>query len=76
MMIRLLISLTLFLTFNHTLGQSRKDSLIVFVGEIIEVKYSPEERKEELVDTVIRNGEKAAMKTVSISMDSRYVAKV
>lgn len=75
MMIRLLISLTLFLTFNYTLGQSRKDSLIVFVGEIMEVKYSPEERKEELVDTVIRNGEKAAMKTVSISMDSRYVAK-
>ena len=75
MTIRLLISITLFLTFNYTLGQSRKDSLIVFVGEIIEVKYSPEEKKEEPVDTVIRNGKKVAMKTVTISMDIRYVAK-
>lgn len=74
MTIRLLIFLTLFLTFNYVLGQSRKDSLIVFVGEIIEVKYSPEEKKE-VVDTVIRNGKKTVRTQSSLIRDSRYIAK-
>ena len=44
-------------------------------GDPAKTGYSPEEKKEEPVDTVIRNGKKVAMKTVTISMDSRYVAK-
>ncbi len=75
MKIRVLILLALFITTDYALGQSRKDSLIVFVGEIIEVKYSPEEKKEAPPDTIIRNGKKTAVRTVTISMDSRYVAK-
>jgi hypothetical protein len=75
MKIRVLIFLTISLVANYALGQSRKDSLIVFVGEIIEVKYSPEEKKEPPPDTIVRNGKKTVVRTVTISMDSRYVAK-
>ncbi len=75
MQIRVLTLLTIFLTTGYALGQSRKDSLIVFVGEILEVKYSPEEMNEAPPDTIIRNGKKTVEKTVIISMDSRYVAK-
>ena len=74
MTFRFLTSLTLLLIVTSVIGQSRKDSLIVFVGEIIEVKYSPEEKKE-VIDTVIRNGKKTVRKQVTLSMDSRYVAK-
>jgi hypothetical protein len=66
---------TIFLVANYALGQSRKDSLIVFVGEMIEVKYSPEKMKEATPDTIIRNGKKVVVRPVTISMDSRYVAK-
>jgi hypothetical protein len=74
MAIRLLLFLTLFLAFNYAPGQSRKDSLIVFVGEIIEVKYSPEEEKT-VTDTIMTNGKKTVVERVTISMDNRYVAK-
>jgi hypothetical protein len=73
--IKIIALLTVLFSVTYTVGQTQKDSLIVFVGEIIEVKYSPEEKKEELPDTVIRNGKKVVMETITISMDSRYLAK-
>ncbi len=60
--------LTLLISLTSAFGQTRKDSLLVFIGEKIEVKYSPEEKKESPVDT-------SYIKHVSVSMDSRYVAK-
>jgi hypothetical protein len=56
-------------------GQSRKDSLIVFVGEIIYVKETPEEAKKSRPDTIFRNGKKTVVERVTITMDSRYIAK-
>lgn len=72
---RSLTSLIVFFSITLAVGQGRKDSLIVFVGEIIEVRYSSEENKEQPGDTVIRNGKKTIRKVVTVSMDSRYVAK-
>lgn len=63
------------LSVTYSIGQTHKDSLIVFVGEIIEVKYSPEEKKQGLPDTVIRNGKKVIEETITISIDSRYLAR-
>jgi hypothetical protein len=63
--------LTLLFSVTDIFGQASKDSLIVFVGEIIEVKYSPEKRK--AVDTIIEG--KDTFYVISTSMDSRYVAK-
>ncbi|MBX2969990.1 MAG: hypothetical protein KF803_11515 [Cyclobacteriaceae bacterium] len=60
---RLLTILTIFITITYSFGQSRKDSLFVFVGEIIEVKDYPYE-KEDPKDSII-----------TIHMDSRYLAK-
>ena len=67
--------LTLLLSLANAFGQTHRDSLIVFVGEIIEVKYSPEEKKEEPIDTIIEGADTSYFRHVSISMDSRYVAK-
>ncbi len=67
--------LTLILSITTLFGQSSKDSLIVFVGEIIEVKLSPEEKKKEPVDTIIVGKDTEYVRHLSISMDSRYMAK-
>jgi hypothetical protein len=63
--------LTIFLSFTSIFGQVPKDSLIVFVGEIIEVKEAPEEK--EIVDTTIEGNDTSY--SISVSMDSRYLAK-
>ena len=67
--------LTILISLTSVFGQTRKDSLIVFVGEKIEVKYSPEEKKESPVDTIIEGKDTLYMTHVSVSMDSRYVAR-
>jgi hypothetical protein len=41
---------TIFISLTSSLGQTSKDSLLVFIGEKIEVKYTPEKS---LSDTVI-----------------------
>lgn len=51
-------------------GQSPKDSLLVFVGEKIEVQYSPEASSS---DTIILG--KDTLLTVSVPMDKRFIAK-
>jgi hypothetical protein len=66
--------LTLFLS-TVLFGQNSKDSLIAFIGEIIEVKFSPEEKREEPVDTIIKGNDTDYVRHISISMDSRYIAK-
>lgn len=62
--------LTILISLTSVFGQTQKDSLLVFIGEKIEVKYSPEQSSS---DTII-NG-KDTIISVSVSMDSRYVAK-
>lgn len=66
---------TLFISLTSLFGQTRKDSLLVFIGEEIEVKYSPEEKKESPVDTIIDGTDTSYVRHVSVSMDSRYLAK-
>lgn len=61
--------LTLLISLTSVFGQTRKDSLLVFIGEKIEVKYSPQESSS---DTII-NGKDTI--TVSMSMDKMYIAK-
>lgn len=65
--------LTLIISTASIFGQNRKDSLIVFVGEKIELKYLPEEQKEIKVERII-NG-KDTIYGISRSMDSKYIAK-
>lgn len=67
--------MSLFLSITALFGQSSKDSLIVFVGEIIEVKFSQEEKKEEPADTIIEGKDTDYVRHISISMDARYIAK-
>ncbi len=67
--------LTLLISLTSLFGQTSKDSLLVFIGEKIEVKYSPEEKKESPVDTIIEGKDTSYVRQVSISMDSRYIAK-
>lgn len=66
--------LSLFIFCSSLCGQNLKDSLLVFIGEKIEVKYSPEEKKEKLV-LRIKGNDSVYVKQHSISMDSRYIAK-
>jgi len=67
--------LTLIISLTSVFGQTRKDSLLVFIGEKIDVKYSPEEKKESPVDTIIEGNDTSYVRHVSVSMDSRYIAK-
>ena len=67
--------MTLLISLTSLFGQTSKDSLLVFIGEKIEVKYSPEESKESPLDTIIEGNDTSYVRHVSISMDSRYIAK-
>ena len=67
--------LTLLISVTSAFGQTRKDSLLVFVGEKIEMEYSPEEEKESPVDTIIKGKDTSYVRQVSINFNSRYVAK-
>jgi hypothetical protein len=67
--------LTLIISLTSVFGQTRKDSLLVFIGEKIDVKYSPEEKKEFPVDTIIEGNDTSYVRPVSVSMDSRYIAR-
>ena len=67
--------LTLLISLTSVFGQTRKDSLLVFVGEKIDVKYSPEEKKESPVDTIIKGKDTSYVRHVPLSFDSRYVVK-
>jgi hypothetical protein len=56
-------------------GQTRKDSLLVFVGEKIEVREIPQERVIEHIDTIIKEGDTTYRESVSLSMDGKFLAK-
>ncbi len=70
-----LIILTIFTSLTSAFAQHNKDSLIVFVGEIIEVKLSPEDKKQKLVDTLIEGKDTSYVIHISTNTDSRYFAK-
>ncbi len=61
---------TLFLSLTSSFGQTSKDSLLVFIGEKIEVKYIPEKPSS---DTTILG--KDTVITVGLKLDNRYRAK-
>lgn len=66
----LLTMLTMLISFNSVFSQNKKDSLIVFVGEMIELTKAP---REKAVDTILMGNDTSY--TVHISMDSRFTAK-
>jgi hypothetical protein len=72
---KILISILLvFLSLPSAFGLTRTDSLIVFVGEKIYVKHSPEEKKPS-IDTIIEGNKTKYITNVSLSLDNRYIAK-
>ncbi|UZR99275.1 hypothetical protein [Chondrinema litorale] len=70
-----IITFILIMSVASVYGQTNKDSLLVFVGEKIEVVAAPEEKKEESVRTVIKGNDTSYVKQVTIRMDSKYIAK-
>lgn len=62
----------LLLSLTSIFAQTQKDSLLVFVGEKIEIKYSPQEKK---VDTIIEGKDTSYVRRGPVIMDSRYIAK-
>jgi len=62
------ISIFTFLTllFLASLGQTKKDSLFVFVGEKIEVKEWPQPRSIEHIDTTNVGSDTTISKSVSV----------
>jgi len=63
------------LTFSSLFGQTKKDSLYVFVGEKIEVKEWPQPKSIESIDTTIVEGDTIIMKKASLSMDARFISR-
>lgn len=63
--------LMIFFSLFTAFGQTRKDSLLVFVGEKIEVNYV--ERPASVSDTIIEGND--TLVTISLRMDSEYLAK-
>lgn len=64
--------IALFLVFIFATGQNRADSLLVFIGEKIEVKYSPID-KNLFVDTLIEGNDTIINRQFVI--DHKYIAK-
>jgi hypothetical protein len=67
--------LTLAFASYKVIGQSGKDSLLVFVGEKIEVREIPKKRVVEHIDTVVKDEDTSYRKSVSVSMDYKFFAK-
>jgi hypothetical protein len=63
------------LIFLKSIGQSKKDSLFVFVGEKIEVIKVNENPIKETPDTLIEGNDTSYITRVSYSMDGKYFAK-
>ena len=74
---KLLVLLTCALFLSVTaIGQTKKDSLIVFVGEKLSVRYFPEEESRWIVDSILINEtDTVVSRHLEPSMDSRYQAK-
>ena len=69
---RILVAILMILfSLQNAFGQTRKDSLIVFVGEKIEVNYV--ERPFRMSDTIIEGND--TIIRVRVVMDSEYLAK-
>lgn len=66
--------LLVLISLTSAFGQIQKENLIVFVGEKIEVKYSPEEEQQH-VDTIIDGIDTSYVRRNFISIDGRFVAK-
>ncbi|MEJ5960718.1 hypothetical protein [Pedobacter immunditicola] len=72
----LFLLLSLLSISTYSIAQSRKDSLIVFVGQKLKVEYYPEEKSQWVVDSItIRGKDTITAKHVPMSMDQRYKAK-
>jgi hypothetical protein len=71
----IIIFFAILISLTTTYGQTRRDSLIVFIGDKIDVKYSPEEKKESRVDTIIEGNDTSYVRHVSLISNSRYIAK-
>lgn len=68
-------SILLFFSISiSSFGQNHKDSLIVFVGKKINLKYSPQEKKEK-IGIRVKGKDTVHVKQYSLSMDHKYIAK-
>jgi hypothetical protein len=56
-------------------GQTKKDSLYVFVGEKVEVSEVSYPSLTNSIDTLIENGDTTYRKLVSLNMDSKFLAR-
>lgn len=56
-------------------AQSEKDSLVVFVGEKIEVTDWTKEKQPYSIDTIINGNDTDYVEHYSVSMDSKYIAR-
>jgi hypothetical protein len=69
------IFIVFILFFLASFGQISKDSLYVFIGEKIEVTSWPQPKSSEHFDTTIVDGDTTLLKTVSVSMDARFICR-
>ena len=70
--------LIILLSITTVFSQSRMDSLIVFVGEKIEIKSYPRDWKDYIIDTIITERVRTndtSYVTRAMSIDSRYLVK-
>jgi len=63
------------LIFLKSIGQSKKDSLFVFVGEKIEVVKMPKIKNPVKIDTIIKGNDTSYIEYITSSFDSKYIAK-
>ena len=75
MKIALITILIYIVSITFIFGQSKNDSLIVFVGEKIEVAYSAEKKLITFIDTIISDLDTTYKEHYGVISDSRYLAK-
>lgn len=71
----LLFFISLMILFTHLSAQTKKDSLLVFVGEKILVEELPQEKEIARIDTVVENGDTSFVQKVRWNMDGKYLAR-
>lgn len=70
-----LFFISLSIIFTNLYAQTKKDSLLVFVGERISVEALPQENEIVRGDTVIENGDTSIVLKAQMSMDTKYAAR-
>jgi hypothetical protein len=67
--------LVILLSISSLFSQNRKDSLLVFVGELIEIKSLPQKSILERIDTIIEGKDTIYQQIETLRSDNGYAAK-